>query len=346
MFTVLTVSDLTEVLEACRSMIIDNNLQIFIKVASVLAALTAAWAYIKISHDYMEGQGVTFWMFVKPLLIVILVCEFNTFVLHPIHAVTHIFTEDLTIRTRECTNNWATSMTKLAEKVNESDFNPLLLNLAEESGQTDETPDSKSEDGFWSKAWSKIKKWSTGLWAGLMRVSVSNAFFRSVGFTTILYSVLLFIMNIVYNCQVCVCYILLIIYGLLGPFVFAISTIEHFSRGIGDWISRYIQTAFWIPVGQIIFFIGSVFMENINKIICQDVGHFDINANNGLIANYNIGSWLGAIMVIATMFCILQVPKICSYIIESAGSAGVGQGIGSQVKQAGMSMLGGKLGAS
>lgn len=340
MITILTVADMIEVLEGVRNVIITQHLSIFIKVASMLAAILAAWAFIKISHDYMEGQGITFWMVAKPLVMVILVCNFNTFVLRPVHYLTNVFTMDLTMRTNKAQNSWAKSMAISARNVWESGLNPVKIETTDhldktEAKEIEETGETRGKvRDFFDKSWVKVKKVLVGAQSAItnVRMTATNIVFS--GLSGALYSGLNVLTHAIYYIQICFCYILLTIYGLLGPFVFAFSIIGNYSRGVSDWIARYIHTSFWIPVGQMVFLIGSVIMENINKTINCQVGDINVSSTNGLFGNFNIGTYMGIVMIFATAISILSVPKICSYIIESAGSGGVGRSVSNAASSA------------
>lgn len=339
MIILSTLTGITDALEQVRETIINDNLGIFSKVAVVLAAMLAAWSYIKLSHDYMEGQGVTFWQFTRPVLLVILVMNFNTFVLHPFHSITSVFTEDISLRTMDAQDSWTQSMGNLWKNVNEETglgaAREKINKALEESGlQTEEA------EGWWEKGWNRIKRVAVSAFAAMAHVSVSLQQIEKASLSSLLYSILTPIMYFVYYCQVIMCYILLTIYSLLGPFIFSISILERYSRGIGDWIARYVQTAFWIPIGQIVFLIAGKIMSNLTSLTSPEVGALGngalYGATGNAIANFNMGSWIGVIMIVATMVCILQVPKISSYIIESAGSAGAAQGVGGAAKGAAM----------
>lgn len=339
MIILSTLTGITDALEQVRETIINDNLGIFSKVAVVLAAMLAAWSYIKLSHDYMEGQGVTFWQFTRPVLLVILVMNFNTFVLHPFHSITSVFTEDISLRTMDAQDSWTQSMGNLWKNVNEETglgaARERINKALEESGlQTEEA------EGWWEKVWNRIKRVVISASAAMAHVSVSLQQIEKASLSSVLYSILTPIMYFVYYCQVIMCYILLTIYSLLGPFIFSISILERYSRGIGDWIARYVQTAFWIPIGQIVFLIAGKIMSNLTSLTSPEVGALGngalYGATGNAIANFNMGSWIGVIMIVATMVCILQVPKISSYIIESAGSAGAAQGVGGAAKGAAM----------
>lgn len=337
MITVLSVADTIEVLEGVRNIVITEHLSIFTKVASMLAAILSAWSYIKVSHDYIEGQGVTFWMFAKPLVMVILVCNFNTFVLKPVHVMTNVFTVDLTLRTNESQNSFAKSMSVVTRNIMQSGLNPLKTQLLddignEEAEQIKETGGLRGKisslgESFADSIWTGIKKVVAGAIAAYTQIRISSLNLVNMGFSAVIYGILRILTHIIYYVQICMCYILLTIYGLVGPFVFAFSIINTYSRGVSAWIARYIHTSFWIPVGQMIFLISSVIMDNINKVTNCEVGDINVSSTNALFANYNIGTYMGIIMICATALTILNVPKICSYIIESAGSGGVAEGV-------------------
>ena len=341
MFILSTLTGITDVLEQIRDIIIDDNLVIFSKVASVLAAMLAAWSYIKLSHDYMEGQGVTFWQFIRPVFIVILVINFNSYVLHPFHSVTKVFTEDLSLRTQDAQDGWWESMKNawggVDEEVSMETAYDRIIKALDELDQQAEEP-----EGFWEKCWNHIKKVCVGVSAAMAHVSISVRQITAASMSTVLYSILTPFMYFIYYCQIIICYVLLIIYGLLGPFIFSLSILERYSKGIGDWIARYIQTAFWIPIGQIVFLITGKIMSNISSLTSPEVGALGgtgtFMSNTAIVpgAALNMGSWIGVVMVVSTMVCILMVPKISSYIIESAGSGGVAQGVGGTAKGAAM----------
>ena len=76
--------DVISTLQDIRADIIGSKLAVMSSVASLLAALLCAFQLIKISHDYIEGQGVTLGVLLRPLIITFVVCQFNTLVAGPI----------------------------------------------------------------------------------------------------------------------------------------------------------------------------------------------------------------------------------------------------------------------
>ena len=332
MVTPLNISHIIDVLEMIRSLMINDYLGVIMDAASVLAALLAGWAFIRISHDYVEGQGVTFWMFVKPLLIVVLVCNFDMFVLKPVHVMTTLFTDQLTESTAKAQTGFFQATAQVARKQFSSPLNRVKATANDDVSNTPELDQGRSEDEEEGGFWKGMKKIGAAIWAASTRISLSAREIGFVSITNVLYGLLNLLMHIVYYVQICLCYIFLILYGLLGPFTFAFSILGPFSRGIADWIARYIQTAFWIPVGQIIFLVGNQIMLHTAEIINGNVGALgSLSANAGplagVLSTFNIGSWFSIIFMLATMIAICQVGKICSYIIESTGTAGASAGI-------------------
>lgn len=341
MITVLTFADLIEVLEEIRAFIIEDELDTFIRIASVLAAFCAAWAYIKISHDYIEGQGVTFWTFLKPLVIFLLVCNFNTFVLGPVHYLTTLFTEDLSAQSVKAQDGFCRSVGKAYSSVYQEGLHAVVAEWNDHFDKEEANKDAQGQAVDTGRieeeeptVWQRLKRWFGGVMAVACKVSVSAKNLDNLSLTCVLFGFLNIVMHFIYYCQICLCYVYLAIYGLLGPFTFAFSILNNYSRGISDWIARYVQTAFWIPVGQVLFLICSVMMENMGKIINSDVGCIPVNPGNYLLGSFNIGSWLGIIMMCTTVVSIMAVPKICSYIIESTGTGGAAQSVGGGMQKA------------
>lgn len=333
MCTVLSMAGIIKILEGIRSLMINDYLGTIMSAAAVIASLLAAWSFIKISHDYIEGQGVTMWMFLKPLLIVLIVCNFDLCVLKPVHILTTIFTNGLTENTEKAQDGFLTATVKAGKNTFASEINQVKAawsdNYSTDPTSSAELDADESTDKEW---WKQIKRFGAALWAVQSRISLSIRESWFAGLTVSLYGILSFLMHIVYYVQVCLCYIFLTVYGLLGPFSFAFSILPTFSRGISDWLARYIQVAFWIPVGQIVFLIGNQIMLNMANIINGDVGALgklneSVGFFAGTLSSYNIGSWLSIILIVATMFAICSVPKICSTIIESAGAAGADSGV-------------------
>lgn len=322
MFSLLTIGEIIDIMEQLRSEILTEHLSVFMKIASMLAAFLAGWTYIRVSHDYMEGQGVTFWMFLKPLVMVILVCNFNTFVLSPLHSVATMFAYDLTDQVSDSQDAIYRSIGEGLAGLKEDALENIRSewnDFKERNELTDEEVSalmSEEEEQPW---YAKALSWGRAFLAAMTGTYQSITNIHRGGFTVGLLGILQVLMYIIYYCQVLLCFIYLTVYGLLGPFALSFSILNSYSRSITDWFARYVQTLLWIPVGQVVFLIGSVVMENISLLTRSDVG------SAGAFVNFNIGSYMGIIVTVTICFSILAVPKICSYIIESTGTAGAAQ---------------------
>ena len=98
----------------------------------------------------------------------------------------------------------------------------------------------------------------------------------------------------------------LTILTLLGPFAFALAIIPSFSHSIASWVARYVQVAFWIPVGQLVMYINVYLVNNLMDAFGQA---------------YQLGQqWVIVAMSIVAILNISAVPKISAYIIESTGA--------------------------
>ena len=116
----------------------------------------------------------------------------------------------------------------------------------------------------------------------------------------------MFIMTLFVFGQQVYCYVYLTILTLLGPFAFALAIIPSFSHSIASWVARYVQVAFWIPVGQLVMYINVYLVNNLMDAFGQA---------------YQLGQqWVIVAMSIVAILNISAVPKISAYIIESTGA--------------------------
>ena len=308
MRTVLALSNTIGYLEGLRANIVAAKLGAFTALASLLAAILAACVLLKIAHDYMEGQGVTLWTLVRPLVLLVLVCNFNTFVATPVHGLCNIFTKSMTTNVDISFDQYKSM---LGKGMMES-FNHGWQKTQQAVDQTlrdleAETP--VAEEKSWvARAATRVKDVLGGVFCGLMNVKMSIENFVYLGLATLLISFLILLAKIVIFSQQVSCYIYLMLLMLLGPFSFALAILPSFSNSIGSWLAKYIQTCLWIPMGQLVLFINYQLM---------------LTFLNQADDAYGFGmQWIAVACSIVCIFNVLSVPKICNYVIDSTGANG------------------------
>ena len=303
-------------MEDVRYLILDKDLSGFASMGAAAAGLLCAVALLKISHDYLSGHGITLWQVVRPLVMLILVCNFDTFVMGPVHAFCNVFTEGISSSVQFEQKQFTQRLMSLWNKDFEEakvDFEKLK-DTGDEAAEGDHTALDEVDQtkNFLEKGWLRIKTWVLGAWTNLAHNSeMSYDLLVDMPVTCLIFplfeGILWFIMNFVLVFQQISCYIYLILLGLLGPFAFALSIVPSFSRSAPSWIARYIQISFWIPIGQLILYINYEMLG----LLSESVSGYEMAAKYFLM--------------IAMVVCIQNiraVPNIASFVIESAGDSG------------------------
>ena len=208
MIALLTTQGMVAVLEELRSTMIREHLDIFMDGAALLAALLAAWAFIKISHEYIEGQGITFWMFSRPLVLLLLVCNFNMFVLSPVQSLTTMFTHELATKIEGNIGGFWQNVGHILIERSEDPFNMAKAQMNDAKEMGDE--EMQNENGFWPM----LKRMGAAIAAAASHVTLSIHEASKVGVATSLFGIANVLAHIIYYCQVCCCYIFLIMYGI------------------------------------------------------------------------------------------------------------------------------------
>ena len=116
--------------------------------------------------------------------------------------------------------------------------------------------------------------------------------------------------------------IYLIILGLIGPFVFALSLIPGFENNISVWLARYIQISFWCPMAALIDYVNF-------KLKDAMVAAFWSASN---VAQLGFPLHL-IVLDVVTLICLTAVPQMASWVITGSGSSDVNRGIASTAQK-------------
>lgn len=265
----------------------------------VFAGLFAAASVISITSRYIRGEELGAWNVVKPMVLLALVCNFNSFVLHPTNALVNIFTRGLS---EQVDINTTTYLTRMGDILIQAQKNKVFAS-EQQAAEAFEAIDA-SEYGpagkFLRKVWETIKQFARSIF-GLASLVGEGL---SAGIAGIIY----FIMKLVFFCQQILCFLYTTILGIMGPFVFTVGILSPYASGIKSWFARYIQISMWIPVGYLVLYVNIEFSGIITYSGYSTFG-------SALSA-----AWVVIALELVGLVSVCAVPKICAWIIDSTGA--------------------------
>ncbi len=297
------------VMNELRKVILTNKLAAFGSLAAAVGGIFAAFVLLKMAHDYMEGQGLSLGSVLRPFFILLCICNFNSFVITPLHYVCNVFTEGVSNMASITCEDYVTQLGKNAWTRTKSLPNKVVHTYSEHKKEIEEEQHIKrngKERSWIGKAWDKFSAVTVSAVLGIAEGAGSILDGAVALPIELIFGALLTVLLrfIVFGQQI-YCYVYLILLSLLGPFAFAFGILNSFSSSIRSWIARYIQVALWIPVGQIIMFISF-------QILCNFAS---------IAAGFTFGTSLIELIALAVAIMnVLAVPKICAYVIDSTGT--------------------------
>ncbi|MCQ2148196.1 MAG: hypothetical protein MJZ16_11890 [Bacteroidales bacterium] len=254
-----------------------------------LAALCTCIALVKLYSDYVKGHLESASSILRPIIILLIVFEFNTMVLRPIDWVGNIYTSSL-----------SKSCSKTAD-----DFDIMY------SRAMNEHLDNVRASGKKLSGENSVKGVVHDFLASLYNVSREKLAKRASVRTGELLGIIAAILRIVGSMIVILSNFMTMVMAIVGPITFAIAILPWFSGGIKLWIERYIEYLLWPPMVYAILHITY-------KIMCM--GAFAGDLSKGLsFAGEEI--WTMIISAVCGILMLCRIPRICSMVIESIGSA-------------------------
>lgn len=291
MMTVLTLWD---TLESIRQTALREDLAGVMDIAGILACMMTAGAILKVVRTYMTGTNIDPWDLFRPLILMLVVCNFNTIVLRPVDALTSIVSRETAevfdMSPNEYVLQWGENMIDIGDYVHKEHqraYEEELRAIAE---------DQSVIGAFFSKLWIGCKKFLKD--------------FFSVGTLTIaglIGGILFLIVKILLFAQQILSAIFLLINSLFGPFILAMSILPGYESGFRNWFSRHFQLSMWVPIGNMVM--------GLNLHISNCFVEFASRGDAGLSLE-----WLMIVLQILAMVSILSVPKFATWIAQGAGS--------------------------
>lgn len=296
-------------LEAMRETVLKEDLSGVMTIAGILSCITCGIAVLKVVKVYINVASMDPWEFFKPIIIMILVCNFETFILTPVNSLTSIVSREsaevFDMRPNKYVSKWADNMVVIGQYVadeNNDSYEKELQDLVEK--------DISAFGMFFKKMWLGIKKY-------LMH-------FFNVGSLTvggIVGGVLFLIVKILLFAQQILCNLYLLINSLLGPYILAMSILPGFENGFKNWLARYFQVSMWIPVGYMVMGIN--------------LGISNCFVDRAASGEAGLGlEWMMIVLQIVALVSVTAVPKFVTWIIHVPGSSDAHGSISSMTKRA------------
>ena len=283
-------------LESIRERVLREDLSAVTDIAAILACMMCAIAILKVVKTYMTGQNMDPWDLFKPLIVLILVCNFNTLVLSPVDSLTSIVSREsaeiFDMRPDKYITRWGENMGNIGSSIAQENRNRYLEELEE-----------LAEDDGWG-----IGTWFKKLWLGIKKCLMDYFNITSLSFAGLIGGVLFLLVKILLYAQQILCSLYLLINSLAGPYVLSLSIMPGFESGFRNWFARYFQLSMWIPLGYMVL--------GLNLSISD---HFSALASEG---GMSIGlQWMMIVLQIAALVTITAVPKMATWIIHAPGSS-------------------------
>ena len=304
-------------------------------VACIAASFSLITWYNKMLNDPYGRLDMR--AIIKALIVLFLTCNFYSFVLVPFDGVTHIVTKSITASVDNDKAGFWGKINDIYTQIEERSKKETLSGQFEEEMNSQMSSESVSDLSFETSAVAAsvaetvIQKGGKKMniferaWAGIKGfVSAKvGSVLNNVG--SIISSILSVIVKIVQYVLLAVSSIYLIILGLIGPFVFALSLMPGFGNNISVWIARYIQISFWCPMAALIDFVNF-------KVKGAMMAAF-WTASSGAQLAFPLHL---IVMEIVTLICLLAVPQMSSWIISGSVASDVNRGIATTAQKGAM----------
>ena len=136
----ITVLSMWKTLESVRETVLREDLGGVMDIAGILACMMAAGAILKVVRTYMTGTNMDPWDIFRPLVLMLLVCNFNTLILTPVNTLTSIVSREAAevfdMRPDKYVRKWGENMVQIGEYVhqeNRDTYEEELRAIAEDT---------------------------------------------------------------------------------------------------------------------------------------------------------------------------------------------------------------------
>lgn len=288
----MTILSIWTTLDNVKYSIFNEHMEGISHVAISVAAILAGMSILKHYNTFVKGDGIDFMLIFKPIMLLVLVANFNTLVMQPLDSVTNIFirgiTETCSVTNEEYLSTWRKNMETMA-----------ITDVANNFKEYNESIASFQSD-------SRIARFFKTIWEGLKRAVMSMMNITSLRTGALIGGILYIVAKILLFMQQVICYFYQIFIGLVGPLIFSTSVWPGYEAGMKRWFARYIQISCWIPAGFMVMLIG---LE-----ITSAFADASLAGETGLST-----TWFMILLHVVALVMISAVPKLATYFIESRG---------------------------
>lgn len=281
-------------LESVKEIVLNEKISGITDIAGIIACITAGCAVLKVVMNYWDSQTLNAWEIGKPVILMMLVCNFNTFVLSPIDSVIGIISRETTEVMNVSPNQYVTKWSGCMQEMS-------ALNLAENyKDYRKELEEVAGRDSAAGKFFAK-------LWYGIKKHLLDHFSIRTMTLAGLIGGILFTLAKVLMFAQQILCCLYLTVNALFGPYILAISILPGFEGGLRGWLARYLQIAMWIPIGHIFMGLSLKYVEGFCDMAQQ--GEMGLGVE-----------WTMIILQAATLGCVAAVPKVAGWFIESSGA--------------------------
>ena len=277
-----------------RDIVLNEKISEVIEIAGIIACITASIAVIKVGLKYIEGHNLNAWEIGKPIIMMIMVCNFNTMVLGPVNAVVNIISRETTkvmdVDASTYVTRWSQTMDELT----------VWSVISHEQTYQKELEEIARKDSI-------VGKFMAKLWYGFKKFMLQFFSVKSMSLAGVIAAILFTLVKVLMFAQQILCCLYMTINSLFGPYILAISILPGYEGGIRGWIARHLQIAMWVPLGYIIVGLSLFFVEGFCTVARQ--GEMGLGME-----------WTMIVLQAATLGAVAAVPKIAGWLIESTGA--------------------------
>ncbi len=273
---------------------------------------------------------------VRTIIVLLLTCNFYSWVLVPFDSVTHTVTKAVSASVDQDASGFWGAVNQVYSAIEEKARKETLAGQFEEemagngantsveglSFETTGVAESLAEAaiqearpvGVFRRVWAGMSGFVSAK-AGTVLNHTGNII---SGLLSILVKLVQYVLLAVSN-------VYLIVLGLIGPFVFALSLMPGFDNNISVWVARYIQISFWCPMAALVDFVNFKLKDAMFAAFWTAPDAAQMGFPLHLI-----------VMDVVTLVCLLAVPQMASWVIAGSGASDVNQGIASFARKGAM----------
>ena len=283
-------------LDLVKDNLFKNQIEGIMSVAGVVTCIMGGILILKNAHNYIISDSIDLLDIFKPLLFVGLVCNFDTFILGPLDALTNIimgmlgqlFGNPDGSYTSEWEDNISTLM-RMGAATQQEAYEAEMAELANENF---------------------FVRHIAAFFLSIKKFLLSFTGAASLTFSALVGGILFIIAKVAIFVQQLLSCIFYVLNGMTGPFSLALSTLPSFGSAFRDWVGRQVQIAMWVPLG---FLVMGINLE-ISRVF------IDIGAQEGV----GLGAeWLMIGLQVATLISIFCIPKMATWFIPASGISDV-----------------------